>query len=77
MCARNVATHIIVKVVNHIRSNLASTNMWRKPDYEDNVWQIKVPLLVAFHIAFKISTKKKGMSSLELSKEYELKQMTC
>ena len=28
-------------------------------------------------IAFKISTKKKGMSSLELSKEFELRQKTC
>lgn len=37
----------------------------------------KFPLLLAFHIAFKISTKKKGMSSLELSKEFELRQMTC
>lgn len=33
----------------------------------------KFSLLVAFHIAFKISTKKKGMSSLELSEEYELR----
>lgn len=39
--------------------------------------KLKFPLLVAFHIAFKISTKKKGMSSLELSEEYELRQMTC
>lgn len=39
--------------------------------------KIKFPLLVAFHIAFKISTKKKGMSSLELSEEYELRQKTC
>lgn len=30
-----------------------------------------------FHIAFKISTKKKGMSSLELSEEYGLRQKTC
>lgn len=37
----------------------------------------KFPLLIAFHIAFKISTKKKGMSSLELSKEFELRQKTC
>ena len=28
-------------------------------------------------IAFKISTKKKGMSSLELSNEFELRQKTC
>lgn len=39
--------------------------------------KLKFPLLVAFHIAFKISTKKKGMSSLELSEEYELRQKTC
>jgi hypothetical protein len=37
----------------------------------------KFSLLVAFHIVFKISTKKKGMSSLELSKEFELRQKTC
>ena len=37
----------------------------------------KFPLLLAFHIAFKIGTKKKGMSSLELSKEFELRQKTC
>jgi ribosomal protein L37E len=37
----------------------------------------KFPLLIAFHIAFKISTKKKGMSSEELSKEFEQRQKTC
>lgn len=39
--------------------------------------KIKFPILIAFHIAFKISTKKKGMSSLELSHEFELRQKTC
>ncbi|MFR9586037.1 MAG: IS1595 family transposase [Rikenellaceae bacterium] len=37
----------------------------------------KFSLLIAFHIAFKIATKKKGMSSLELSAEFELRQKTC
>jgi len=37
----------------------------------------KFPLLLAFHIAFRISTKKKGMSTLELSQEFELRQKTC
>jgi hypothetical protein len=37
----------------------------------------KFSLHIAFHIAFKISTKKKGMSSLELSHEFELRQQTC
>jgi hypothetical protein len=37
----------------------------------------KFSLQLAFHIAFKISTKKKGMSSLELSQEFELRQKTC
>ena len=37
----------------------------------------KFSLLVAFHIAFKISVRKKGMSSLELSKEFGLRQVTC
>lgn len=37
----------------------------------------KFSLLVAFHIVFKISSKKKGMSSLELSHEFELRQPTC
>lgn len=39
--------------------------------------KLKFSILVAFHIVFKISTKKKGMSSLELSNEFELRQMTC
>ena len=39
--------------------------------------KLEFPLLLAFHIAFKISTNKKGMSSLELSEEYELRQKTC
>lgn len=39
--------------------------------------KVKFSLLVAFHIAFKISTKKKGMSSEELSEEYEVRQKTC
>lgn len=37
----------------------------------------KFPLQLAFHIAFKISSKKKGMSSIELSAEFELRQKTC
>ncbi len=37
----------------------------------------KFSIELAFHIAFKISTKKKGMSSLELSEEYGLRQKTC
>ena len=39
--------------------------------------KIKFSLLIAFHIAFKISIKKKGMSSLELSSKFELRQKTC
>lgn len=39
--------------------------------------KVKFSLLVTFHIAFKISTKKKGMSSEELSEEYEVRQKTC
>ena len=39
--------------------------------------KVKFSLLKAFHIAFKISTKKKGMSSLELGQEFELRQKTC
>lgn len=37
---------------------------------------MKLAPLFAFHIAFKIATKKKGMSSLELAEEYELRQKT-
>lgn len=39
--------------------------------------KVKFPLLLAFHIIFKIVTKKKGMSTLELSREFELRQKTC
>ena len=38
--------------------------------------KLKFSLLLAFHICFKVSTKKKGMSSLELSEEFGLRQMT-
>lgn len=38
--------------------------------------KLKFSLLIAFHICFKISTKKKGMSSLELSEEFSLRQKT-
>jgi ribosomal protein L37E len=38
--------------------------------------KIKFSLLLAFYICFKISTKKKGMSSLELSGEFGLRQKT-
>jgi hypothetical protein len=38
--------------------------------------KLKFSLLLAFHVCFKISTKKKGMSSLKLSKEFDLRQMT-
>ena len=39
--------------------------------------KLKFSLLIAFHIVFKISTKKKGMSSMELAEEFELRQKTC
>ncbi len=37
----------------------------------------KFSLHIAFHLVFKISSKKKGMSSLELSNEFDLRQKTC
>ena len=37
----------------------------------------KIPLHIAFHIAFRLCTKKKGMSSLELASEFEQRRMTC
>ena len=37
----------------------------------------KVPIHIAFHIVFRLCTKKKGMSSLELSSEFEQRQKTC
>lgn len=39
--------------------------------------KLKFSLLIAFHIIFKIAVKKKGMSTLELSREFELRQKTC
>lgn len=39
--------------------------------------KVKFSLLIAFHIVFKIVTKKKGMSTLELSREFDLRQKTC
>ena len=37
----------------------------------------KFSILIAFHIIFKLSTKKKGMSTIELSNEFSLRQKTC
>lgn len=39
--------------------------------------KVKFSLLITFHIIFKICTKKKGMSALEISKEFETRLMTC
>lgn len=39
--------------------------------------KVKFSLLIGFHIIFKIGTKKKGMSTLELSKEFDLREKTC
>ena len=39
--------------------------------------KIKFSLLKAFHICYRISVCKKGMSSWELSRELDLRQMTC
>lgn len=39
--------------------------------------KLKFPIHKAFHICFRIATKKKGMSTVELSKEFELQQKTC
>lgn len=39
--------------------------------------KVKFSMLIAFHIVFKVVTKKKGMSTLELGREFELRQKTC
>ena len=57
--------------------------MCNKCKYEESVTagtmfdKLMFSILIAFHIAFKISTKKKGMSSEELAEEYEQRQKTC
>lgn len=52
-------------------------NYDESPTVETLFEKLKFPVLIAFHLVFKISTKKKGMSTLELSKEFELRQKTC
>lgn len=54
----------------------AKCNYDESPTADTMFDKIKFPLLIAFHIGFKISTKKKGMSSLELSEEFGLRQKT-
>lgn len=39
--------------------------------------KVKFPLLIAFHILFKVCVRKKGLSTLELSREFGLRQKTC
>ena len=38
---------------------------------------LKMPMLKIFHILFRLSTKKKGMSSVELGKEVQIQQKTA
>lgn len=38
---------------------------------------MKMPILKAFHLAFRISSKKKGMSTIELAKEVGVEQKTA
>lgn len=38
---------------------------------------LKFPIRKAFHILFRLSTSKKGMSTTELGREYDLQQKTC
>ncbi len=44
------------------------------PTAETMFDKVKFSLLTAFHIVFKIVRTKKGMSTLELSREFELRQ---
>ena len=66
-----------------VRAKKTSNRRCTKCRYEESPTsgtmfdKVKFSMLKAFHIAFKISTKKKGMSSLELSNEFELRQKTC
>jgi len=39
--------------------------------------KVKFSLHIAFHILFKICARKKGLSTLELSREFGLRQKTC
>jgi len=39
--------------------------------------KVKFPILIAFHILFKVCVRKKGLSTLELSREFGLRQKTC
>lgn len=39
--------------------------------------KLKFPLHKAFHICYQLSVNKKGMSTLELSRQYGLSQKTC
>lgn len=39
--------------------------------------KVKFSLHLSFHIIFKICARKKGLSSIELSKEFGLRQKTC
>jgi len=38
---------------------------------------LKFSIHIAFHLLFKLSIRKKGLSTLELSKEFGLRQKTC
>lgn len=69
MCARNVATLISSKVSPPIYVDVRKCKYDESPTSGTMFDKLKFSLLIAFYIAFKISTKKKGMSSFELSEE--------
>ena len=76
--ANGVVIQSMAKVRNHIRDAVQNVIMEKAQRQAGTMFdKCKFSLLIAFHIAFKISTKKKGLSSEELSKEFELRQMTC
>lgn len=78
MNARNVITLNSFQGRNHFQDVVQNANMTKVHPTAGTMFdKVKFPILIAFHIIFKIGTKKKGMSSLELSHEFELRQKTC
>ena len=73
MSARSVVIQHFVKARKIILDVAINASTMKAQRFD----KMKFSLLIAFHICFKISTKKKGMSSLELSEEFSLRQKTC
>jgi transposase-like protein len=76
-CCKNCLSKKYIKGVKPYNRRCLKCKKDESPTAGTMFDKVKFSLLTAMNIVFKIATKKKGMSTLELSREFELRQKTC